>query len=124
MTERPDTPERRGQLDFTTAASAKATGIAQSEETSGADWAEYADAFIEEYLTDHPYLFVDDLWDAGLEAPASPRGLGARMQAAARRGSMFKTEEYRPSVRSNLSPKPVWKSLVYTPLLTPEPRDA
>ena len=98
---------------FDTAMSAKAVGIAQSEDTSGPDWAEYADGFIDQYLTRHPYLFVDDLWDAGLLSPSSPRALGARMQAAARRGSMVKTKEYRPSVRSNLSPKPVWRSLIY-----------
>ena len=106
-----------GKVDGIThaAAAAKMAGIAQSEETSGADWAEYADSFIEDYLADHQYLFVDDLWEAGLEAPKSPRALGARMQAAARRGSMVKTDQYRPSVRSNLSPKPIWRSLVYSP---------
>ena len=110
------------QLDFYTAeavgARAQAAvrrdiGVAQSEITSGPDWAEYADTFIDTYLTRHPYLFVDDLWDAGLEPPTSPRALGARMQAAARRGVMVKTADYRPSVRSNLSPKPVWRSLIF-----------
>ena len=102
-----------GQLDFDTAASKKTIGIAQSEETSGPDWAEYADSFIDTHLTRYPFMFVDELWDAGLVVPTSPRALGARMQAAARRGSMEKTDQYRPSVRSNLSPKPIWKSLIY-----------
>jgi hypothetical protein len=110
------------QFDFSTAAAGKAAGIAQSEDTSGADWAAYADTFIDNYLTRNPTLFVDDLWDAGLEAPTSPRALGARMQAAARRGSMVKTADYRPSVRSHLSPKPVWRSLIYTPPATASSR--
>ncbi len=98
---------------FDFAAERKQAGIAVSAGHSGEAWADYADGFIDHYLRHHSRMFVDDLWDAGLEAPVSPRALGARMQAAQRRGSMRKTTEYRPSVRSNLSPKPVWQSLIY-----------
>jgi hypothetical protein len=62
-------------------------------------------------------LFVDDLWDAGLKVPKSSRALGPRIMSAAKKGWMERSGMYRKSVRSNLSEKPVWNSLIYTALV-------
>lgn len=95
------------------ARSARDLGMMRAERHAGEDWAEYADRFIRWYARDHREVFVDDLWEAGLEEPASPRALGPRMLAAVRSGILEKTGEYRPSVRSNLTVKPVWRSTIY-----------
>ncbi len=82
----------------------------------GQAWREYASEFVIQYLHDHAELFVDDLWDAGLEPPPSPRALGPVMLSLARAGLMRKSGEWRPSVRSRLGPKPVWLSQVHDPV--------
>ena len=76
---------------------------------------------LRKYLEDHPTLFVEDLWDY-VDEPPSPRAVGAIIQGAARDGwiAHIRVPEYgkdaivsRPSTRSNLAPKPVWRSLLY-----------
>jgi len=95
------------------------TGIAHASRGAGETWRAYAIAFLEDYLKTHTTLFVDDLWRAGLNEPASPRALGAVVQHASRSGwcVQVKTPEgfvaARPSVRSNMQLKPVWKSRLY-----------
>ena len=108
------------------------TGIARASASSGGDWKEYALAFLECYLRIHSTLFVDDLWAAGLEEPQSPRALGAVIKTAQarhwieelRRGDLILA---KPSTRSNMQLKRVWKSRLHTPHLpttTPEGRGA
>jgi hypothetical protein len=54
----------------------------------------------------------DDVWDKlerwRVPEPKSLRALGPVMQEMARSGRIVKTGAYRESVRSNLSPKPLW----------------
>lgn len=65
------------------------------------------------YLCSHAEFFVDDFWaESGLERPREARALGAVVQKAAREGLMERTGRSRPSVRSNMSDKPVWRSLI------------
>jgi len=87
-------------------------GMARAEAHAPDGWNDAAFEFVRAYLETHDDLFVDDLWEAGLAEPPSPRALGPVLQRAARAGLMARTGEYRPSARSHLSPKPVWRSLV------------
>lgn len=94
-------------------------GIAHAAMGSGERWRGYAIAFLKRYLETHATLFVDDLWTAGLQKPHSPRALGAVIQHASRYGwcVQVKTPDgciaARPSVRSNMQLKPVWRSRLY-----------
>src|SRR5690554_6727734 len=86
-------------------------GLVAVEANADDEWKAKALRAIERHLRDHAEFFVDDLWAAGLERPAESRALGPVILKAAREGWMRKTGGYRPSVASNGSPKPVWKSL-------------
>ena len=93
-------------------------GIARSAETAGDVWAVQALDFLHRYLTAHASMFVDDLWDAGLPEPSSGRALGAVIQTAARNGWIEQATHdgmilARPSIRSHLSLKPVWRSCIH-----------
>lgn len=68
--------------------------------------------FIREYLEQHPTLFVDDLWAAGLAEPHDRKALGPALREAHRLGWMEQTGDHRVSA-SNSNPKPIWKSLIY-----------
>ena len=66
----------------------------------------------------HETMHVDDLWSAGLKKPDSPRGLGTVIQEARRREWIEHIKANggvvaRPSVRSNLQLKAVWRSRIY-----------
>jgi hypothetical protein len=92
------------------AAEKRDVGMAVVDKAASEEWKEYADDFILLYLMNNETLFVDDLWDAGLRVPKSSRALGPRIMAASKKGWMERSGDYRKSVRSNLSEKPVWKS--------------
>lgn len=102
-------------LTYAEAEEAARAGMTQATESAGEQWGAYAVAFIRTYATQNPTVFVDDLWEAGLERPAQPKALGPAMRSASAAGIITKTGEYRPSRSSNLLPKPVWRSLVYNP---------
>lgn len=101
------------QLTLDDARAQRDEGIERVERRAPASWLDYAFEFVTAYLVEHETLFVDDLWTAGLAEPPSMRALGPIMQRAARDGLMVKTGQWRPSVRSNLSEKPVWRSLIF-----------
>lgn len=90
--------------------------IEDSAESCGDQWINYAIAFLKWFLERHDTMHVDELWDAGLQEPKSPRGLGLVIQHAARNGWMEKITAgedmvcCRPSVRSNGQMKAVWRS--------------
>lgn len=70
--------------------------------------------FLKRYLRSNRTLFCDEFMAASPCRPlANSRALGPLYVRAAREGLMRKTETYRPSVRSNLSPKVVWESLIF-----------
>lgn len=56
-----------------------------------------------------PDWIGDDVWRFGLEPTREARALGPVIQALAREGLICRTGQYRPSARSNRSPKPVWR---------------
>lgn len=104
--------------EFAAAKEKRDAGITKSSETAGENWKKYAIGFVRLYLERNATLFVDDLWDAGLQEPASSRALGAVIQYAAAQNWIRKQFSHglilsRPSTRSNLQLKPVWKSNLY-----------
>lgn len=107
MTEQPDL------LSYAEAEAARDAGMTTAETSAGETWQTYAVRFIRNYARANPTVFVDDLWEAGLERPPQPKALGPAVRAAARTGIIEKTGDYRPSRSSNLLPKPVWRSLVH-----------
>ncbi len=84
-----------------------------TEDHAPIGWADEAYRFLEAFLREHQTMHVDELWDAGLPEPPEMRALGPLFLRAARAGIMLRTEEFRPSVRSHLSPKVVWRSCIY-----------
>lgn len=55
----------------------------------------------------------DDIWDSGLESTREDRALGPVLMKARRMGWCVKTDRVRPSKRSHMSGKPVWKSMLF-----------
>lgn len=89
-------------------------GIRRVEAGAEVEWKDTAWNILIGYLRVHPDFFVDDLWKrTNLPWPQEARAIGPIILRAARSGYIVKTGEYRPSVRSNMSIKPVWKSLIY-----------
>jgi hypothetical protein len=101
------------------AGSARDRALEQVEQNADQAWK--ADALEAIRLTAErlPEFISDDVWETPIRhrtehlAPArEDRALGPVMLAAARRGWIRKTDRVRPSVRSHLSGKPVWTSLI------------
>lgn len=90
-------------------------GIADAVRHTGQPWVEYATQFIYCYLIFHDTLFCDDVWAAGLAAPESPRAFGQVMKNALQAGWMSKSGQARPSVNSNHSIRPTYRSEIYDP---------
>lgn len=79
-------------------------------------WRNDARAFLRSYLVNHAELFPPDLPAAGLPPMpegASAKAVGAVIVYAIRNGWMEQSGEYRRSPSSNMSPKPVYRSLIY-----------
>jgi uracil-DNA glycosylase len=80
------------------------------------DWMTQAWDALVDYLHTHPSFFVDTFWaDTNLERPRESRALGPLVLKAARKGLMAKSGEFRKSAASNMTEKPVWRSLIYQP---------
>ena len=96
-------------------------GMDQAAESAGEDWVRYAEQFAENYAKTHPFVFVDDLWEAGLNSPAQMKALGPAMARLFRKGVLAKVPiaglpgafAARASVRSNGQVKLVWRSRLY-----------
>lgn len=99
----------------------RAIGMEQAAEHAGEAWQREALALARRYCESHQYVFVDNLWNWGLASSASDRALGAVIQYANKLGWIEKIPvpgilgafAALPSVRSNLSPKPLWRSLIW-----------
>ena len=110
-----DCDNRRRCWDHNWCHKPKKDGIQQASQHSGEEWKDYATRFVQSYLQQHPELFTDDLWEAGLKRPESPRALGAVMQEAIKSGWMQEQTHdgkilARESKASNMQLKRVWKS--------------
>lgn len=91
-------------------------GMARVVEAADPTWMEDAWQTLVQYLRTHPEFHVDDFWsETELRMPREARALGPVVMKAARSGLMVKTGEYRKSVRSNMTEKPVWSSEIYVP---------
>jgi hypothetical protein len=101
------------QLTLDEAAARRADGMQRADAHASVDWKDEAFSALRAYLESHETFFCDDLWTTGLSRPAESRALGPVIARAAREGLMARSGEHRASVASHLSPKPVWRSLVY-----------
>ena len=97
------------------AAAARDAGIDRAVATSGPEWLEYAIEFVHQFCRDRVEVFCDDIWDAGLARPESPRAFGQVMKHAIRSGWIVKTDRARPSRSSNLALRQVYTSTIYEP---------
>jgi hypothetical protein len=77
------------------------------------EWADLALEVVKATAERMREFYVDDLWEAGLHPTVDDRSLGPVMRRAARLGYCLKTNRVAPSIRSHLSGKPIWASLVY-----------
>ena len=117
-----DTAEHKQHLE-NLARHRRDEGIEKSATGAGDDWISYATKFVHDYLLKHQHMHVDDLWDSGLKAGPSDRGLGQVIKHAVKQEwiekIIIRTDAAhadcvaRPSVRSNMQLKPVWWSLIY-----------
>lgn len=105
------------ELDRIDRATVRATAeqaIQQVEENADPDWKTLALEAVRVTCEQRAEFHVDDVWDVGqLPHTREDRALGPVMRQAARLGYCAKTDRVRPSVRSHLSGKPVWRSLLY-----------
>jgi hypothetical protein len=95
------------------AAAARDDGMTRVADNAPAEWMAGAFDFIRGYLETHDEMFVDDLWTAGLTTPPNRKAIGPVIQRAARERLMVRSGNFRRSVSSNLSDKPIWTSLIY-----------
>jgi hypothetical protein len=104
------------QLDLNFARARRDDGIARSAEHSGDDWQDAAFQCVAAYAKTHAEFLTEDArleayQSQGLEIPADDRCWGQVMRRACRLG-IVKKDGYKPAKSSNLSPKPLWKSLI------------
>ena len=99
--------------DFDHAKRARDDALERVERNAMEAWKREALAAVERTCRELPEFFADDIWDRGLDSTREDRALGPIMRTAARNGWCVKTDRVRPSKRSHLSGKPVWKSLIY-----------
>lgn len=99
---------------FAHAAKARDMALARVESSADPEWADRALEAVRVTALAAPEFISDDVWaTAGLEIPKNARALGPIFRKAALIGWIKKTDRMRPSVRSHLSGKPVWSSLIY-----------
>ena len=87
--------------------------IKQVEENADEAWKEEALAAVRATCEALPEFISDDVWERGLDSTREDRALGPVLMKAKKEGWCVKTDRLRPSVRSHLSGKPVWRSLLY-----------
>ncbi len=98
----------------------KEAGMTASRASSGEAWQEYARAFLFRYCETHSEVFCDDIWNAGLKKPVSPRAFGSVMKYAIQKG-WIEPKKWQgrflclPSVRSNNQMKAVYASKLMMP---------
>lgn len=96
------------------AAAARDRAMTQVTENADTAWRSRALEAVRRTAELRAEFIVDDVWDVGgLESTREDRALGPVMLAARRAGWIRKTDRVRPSVRSHLSGKPVWLSLIH-----------
>lgn len=105
----------------TTAAQGQREGMSRTEAAAAlrdADWEHRAYLAVIACATKRRDFISDNVWEAMQPEDRPPlwpnaRALGPVMRKAAKDGFIRKTDRGRPSVRSHLSPKPIWASLCF-----------
>ena len=100
---------------FEAAEARQAEGLALVVANAGESWVDYATAFMHRYCLNNGTVFCDDVWQSGLERPASPRAFGTVMKHALKQGWIVKTYQARPSTQSNNALRNVYRSTIYQP---------
>lgn len=108
-----DTRPPHQRSGFAEAQAARDAALEQVEEHADPEWKTQAlDAVFRTALQLSEFI-SDDVWSVGrLESTREDRALGPVFLVAARKGWIEKTDRVRPSKRSHLSGKTVWKSLL------------
>ena len=103
------------QLDlFTQAKAARDVALKRVSQAADPAWSERAYDAIVETARRLPEFISDDVWAVtDLESTHEDRALGPIFRRAARAGVCVKSDRVRPSVRSHLSGKPIWRSRIY-----------
>ena len=103
--------EQHGQLDFGEGERRRDAAIATAGAAAGS-WTQHAVDTITLVAMARFDFTTDDVWAALDVKPAEPRALGAAMKAAAGRGVIYATGEYRKSVRPEAHARPmaVWRA--------------
>lgn len=87
--------------------------IKRVDENADDEWKQTALEAVRRTCEQLPEFISDDIWDQGLDSTREDRALGPILMKAKKEGWCVKTDRLRPSVRSHLSGKPVWKSLLF-----------
>jgi hypothetical protein len=112
MIRRKNTGDRQLMMDLS--GKARDVALKRVEEASDAAWEERAYQAVKQTAQLMEEFISDDVWEqTGLEAPREARALGPVFLHAVKAGWIRKTDRVRPSVRSHLSGKPVWRSLIF-----------
>ena len=99
--------------DFTAVKEQTKQALEQVAENADEDWKMHALQAVEITCLNHAEFISDDIWSTGkLESTREDRALGPILLHAKQLGWCEKTGRLRPSIRSHLSGKPVWRSLI------------
>ncbi len=87
----------------------------QVDDAADDEWKSRADEAIATLANVGIDFIGDDVWEVldhrGIDRPREMRALGPRIQAAVKHGVIERTGQSRPSVRSHLSDKPVFRGV-------------
>jgi len=86
--------------------------IEQVENAAKPEWLRQAYEALVRCAEENETFISDDVWRYDLKRTREDRALGPVFLRAKRQGIIEKTGTLRPSVRSHLSGKPVWRSLI------------
>lgn len=99
---------------FDQARDATDKAIKQVDDAADPDWKDAALEAVRRTAQQLDEFISDDVWEiGGLTSTREDRALGPVFQRAKREGIAVKTDRVRPSVRSHLSGKPIWRSLIH-----------
>lgn len=105
--------EDRSTARWTEVAAETREAIERVDQHAEAGWKQAALEAVRKTCEELPEFISDDIWERGLDSTREDRALGPVLMRAKKNGWCVKTNMLRPSVRSHLSGKPVWKSLIY-----------
>lgn len=108
-------PSDQGSL-FDVAEAGREIGIKRVDQAADPEWKDIAYDAVVLTASRMQEFISDDVWTVGgLESTREDRALGPVFLRAARNGICRKTDRVKPSVRSHLSGKPIWRSLIFRP---------